>query len=93
MERDCIRDCKTFQDTDVTLYDAAGAVVSSNTYRIRQGGFTILDLMVGYDLMKDLSLQANFKNVGNKKYLMSFPNASSFYGAPANYIVSLSYQN
>lgn len=84
---------KVFQDTDVSVYDASGTLVSTNTYRIRQGDYTLLDLMAGYDLSEDLSLQANFKNVSNKKYLLSFPYASAFYGAPANYMVSLTYQN
>ena len=32
---------------------------------------------------------ANSYNIGNKKYLFSFPDAQGYYGAPANYMLSL----
>lgn len=56
---------------------------------IRQSGYALVNLMASYDLNEHISLQANGYNIGNKKYLFSFPDAQGYYGAPANYMLSL----
>ncbi|WP_350669737.1 hypothetical protein, partial [Pseudoalteromonas sp. 43-MNA-CIBAN-0464] len=37
--------------------------------RSRAQGYTIFDLMVAYDISKDLSLQFNGENLGDKDYV------------------------
>ena len=59
---------------------------------IRQGSYALLNLMASYDINEHLSVQANGYNVGNKKYLNGFPDGQGYYGAPANYKVSLKFK-
>lgn len=56
----------------------------------KQGGYTLLDLMLRYNLSKDLSLSGNFTNVLDKKYYrnIGFFNGG-YYGQPARVLVSL----
>lgn len=42
---------------------------SSSSTRARAPGYTIFDLMVAYDVSKDLSLQFNGENLGDKDYV------------------------
>ncbi|GAA61238.1 iron complex outermembrane recepter protein [Pseudoalteromonas sp. BSi20652] len=41
----------------------------STSTRSRAGGYTIFDFMVAYDVSKDLSLQLNGENLGDKDYI------------------------
>lgn len=56
---------------------------------LRQGAYALVDLMASYDINDHISVQANGYNLGNKKYLFSFQDGQAFYGAPANYMLSL----
>ena len=42
---------------------------SSSSTRASAPGYTIFDLMVAYDVSKDLSLQLNAENLGDKDYV------------------------
>ncbi len=62
------------------------------SYLIKQDAYTLIDLMASYDVNEHLSIQANGKNVTNKKYLNSFPDGQAYYGEPANYTVSVKFK-
>lgn len=53
--------------------------------RIKQGGFTLVDLMTRYQVNEHLSFTANANNVFDKKYLSGLGNFdTTFYGEPRN---------
>ena len=70
-------------------FKADGSPVTA-TGLAKQGGYTLLDLMLRYNLSKDLSLSGNFTNVLDKKYYrnIGFFNGG-YYGQPARVLVSL----
>lgn len=74
---------------DATKQSDAGLGTS---YLIKQDAYTLIDLMASYDVNEHLSIQANGKNVTNKKYLNSFPDGQAYYGEPANYTVSVKFK-
>lgn len=65
-------------------------------FRISQGGYTITDLVVGWQATPKLDLQLNVNNVFDKKYYnalsgsVSFP--SNVYGDPRNVMLTARYQ-
>lgn len=65
-------------------------------FRISQGGYTITDLVVGWQATPKLDLQLNVNNVFDKKYYnalsgsVSFP--SNVYGDPRNFMLTARYQ-
>ena len=65
---------------------------SSLNSTIRQDDYALLNLMASYDINNHVSVQANGYNVGNKKYLFSFPYSQGYYGAPANYSIALKFK-
>ena len=68
------------------LYD------SSVDGTITQNAYALVNLMASYDLNKHITLQANANNVTDEKYLYSFPDGQTFYGAPANYSVAVKFK-
>ena len=53
--------------------------------RIKQGGFTLVDLMTRYQVNEHLSFTANANNVFDKQYLSGLGNFdTTFYGEPRN---------
>ena len=68
------------------LYD------SSVDGTITQNAYALVNLMASYDLNKHITLQANANNITDEKYLFNFPDAQSFYGAPANYSVAVKFK-
>jgi outer membrane receptor for ferric coprogen and ferric-rhodotorulic acid len=48
--------------------------------------------MASYEVNDHIILQANGKNITDKKYLNSFPNGQAFYGEPANYTVAVKFK-
>jgi len=57
----------------------------------RQGGYTTVGLMAQYELSPQLRLSANLNNVTDKRYLTSLYWNQSFYAAPRNGSVSLTW--
>jgi len=80
---------KTSQDITGTAYIGSTVVPYAGT--IRQGSYALLNLMTSYDINSHVKVQFNGANVTNKKYLNSFPDGSGYYGAPANYTLSLKF--
>jgi len=56
---------------------------------IRQGGYTVLDLMAKYDFSQQLSLAVNLDNVTDKKYLTSLYWTQAYYAAPRHVSATL----
>lgn len=70
----------------IKLYDA------NLNSTITQDAYALVNLMASYEINDHLLLQANAKNVTDKKYLNSFPNGQAFYGEPANYTVAVKFK-
>lgn len=58
----------------------------------RQQAYGLLGLMASYDIDAQWQLQLNANNLTNENYLNSLYWAQAYYGAPANYSLSVSYQ-
>lgn len=57
--------------------------------RIKQGGYTLVDLMTRYQYNEHLSFTANANNVFDKKYLAGLGNFdTTFYGEPRNLMLT-----
>lgn len=82
---------KIYLDTNVLLTPPPNPQIA--TYRVRQGEVTLLDLMGRYDLNEELNLQLNFRNIGNKKYLLSIKDSAGHSGPPSEFLATLSYQD
>jgi len=59
---------------------------------VRQNGYTVLDLMAGVNLVEQLRLSVNVRNVTNRKYLGSLMWGQAYYAAPRNVMATLRYQ-
>ncbi|WP_218665225.1 TonB-dependent siderophore receptor [Acinetobacter sp. Colony158] len=59
---------------------------------IKQKDYALVNLMASYDINKNISIQANGNNIGDKKYLYNFQDSQAFYGAPANYTVAVKFK-
>lgn len=60
--------------------------------RIQQNDFALVNVMANYDINDHFSVQLNGNNIGNKKYLFNFQNSQAYYGAPANYSISVRFK-
>ena len=60
---------------------------------VRQGGYTLLDLMASYQASRQLSLQLNVYNVFDKYYYQAVgsPQDNNHFGAPLNVLLSARY--
>lgn len=58
----------------------------------RQDAYAIVDLMANYEFNDNVNLTLNAYNVTNEKYLTSLYWAQGYYGAPANYSLTLSWK-
>ena len=61
------------------------------TYGVSQGGYSIVDLMTGYNVNKKLKVQANLNNVFDKHYYQSISNpaGANIFGDPRNVAVTM----
>ena len=75
------------QGTVGQQYDNAGETIVT-----RQPSYGLLGLMASWQVTDALSVKVNGYNVTDEKYLNSLYWAQGFYGAPANYSATLSYQ-
>lgn len=77
---------------DKTYSAGANPVTGVNT-RLTQGAYGLLDLMARYEVNDRLSLQANFKNVLDKKYYSQVSFLSQYhYGDPSNFMLNVEYK-
>ena len=65
---------------------------SENGATIHQGGYTTVGLLAQYAITPKVTLAANVNNVTDKRYLSSLFWTQSFYAAPRNASVSLSWK-
>lgn len=75
------------QGTVGSMYDNAGETIIT-----RQPAYGLLGLMASWEITDALSVQVNGYNITDEKYLNSLYWAQGFYGAPANYSATVSYQ-
>jgi len=61
----------------------------SGPYKLQQGGFGQLSLMARYQFTPQLSAQFNANNILDKKFFVLDEFDNTYYGAPANYALSL----
>ncbi|MFE8116625.1 ferric-rhodotorulic acid/ferric-coprogen receptor FhuE [Brenneria goodwinii] len=71
-----------------TFKDLTGP--SGNTVRLYQGSYPLADLFARYQVDKNLSVQANVKNVFDREYNTGLT-GGVIYGEPRNYSVSVNY--
>lgn len=64
----------------------------SDSIKVRQDAYAILDLMAGYAFTKNLSADLNIYNVGDKKYWNSVRWTQGYYGAGRNASLSLNWK-
>ncbi|PRC93134.1 TonB-dependent siderophore receptor [Solimicrobium silvestre] len=67
-------------------------VQSAPTNTTTQQGYGLLNLMMRYDISKQLSVSANINNVTNQKYISSLYWSQAYYGAPINGSISLNWK-
>ncbi len=75
------------QGTVAAVYANAGQDIVTT-----QKAYGLLGLMASYDINGQWQIQANANNVTDETYLNSLYWAQAYYGAPANYSLSVSYQ-
>jgi len=73
-----------YVDGGLQTADGAAAIV-------RQGGYAVVDLMAGIDVIDTVRATLNVRNVTDKKYLASLLWGQAFYAEPRAVAVSLSY--
>ncbi|MEP1551892.1 TonB-dependent siderophore receptor [Paraglaciecola sp.] len=65
--------------------------IKNNTYALEQKSYLLANIFARWDISEQLSLQANINNITDEKYIISLAQPS-YYGAPRNGSVSLSYK-
>lgn len=65
---------------------------TGGTGTVRQGAYTLADLMLHYDITPRLSTTVNLNNLTDRKYLTSLYWDQAYYGAPRNVNVSFDYK-
>ncbi|MBN6792125.1 TonB-dependent receptor [Pseudomonas fulva] len=78
-----------------TLYSQSHVFNKSTGYTIEQSGYSLVDLMLGYNPTEHIETQINFNNVFDRRYYASIGDSpargESIYGAPRNVMVSVKY--
>ena len=62
----------------------------SETVRITQKGYALVDLLAGYEINRNLSVSANLRNLTNVKYLKGLQFDQAYYGAPRTILGTIS---
>jgi len=70
--------------SDISNQESSGFVVRQDSYAVFNG-------FVAWDFLPNATLRLNANNIGNEKYINTL-RYSGFYGAPANYTLSLNYR-
>ncbi|MDX5299112.1 MAG: TonB-dependent receptor, partial [Gammaproteobacteria bacterium] len=77
-----------WQDT----IDRTVALTPSGTAVVKQDSYALLNLMASYDIATHWQAAINLNNVTNEKYLTSLQWDQSYYGAPRNASMTLSWK-
>ncbi|MFT3762250.1 MAG: TonB-dependent siderophore receptor [Pseudoxanthomonas sp.] len=64
---------------------------SFNGYAVHQDGYALLNAFAAWDITPDVTLRANVDNIADKKYINSLYSVS-YYGAPREYALNLSWR-
>ncbi|NVK54312.1 MAG: TonB-dependent siderophore receptor [Alteromonadaceae bacterium] len=59
---------------------------------IEQDAYALVNLMASYEVNESITITANVNNVTDEKYLKSLYWEQGYYGAPRNYLLSLTWQ-
>jgi len=73
-----------YVDSGVQAYE-----VITGDVLLKQGGYAVLDLMAGIDVVEHVRASLNVKNVTDKKYLGSLTWGQAFYAAPRTVLASI----
>jgi len=65
--------------------------VEPNGFTVKQDDYALLNAFVAWEFMPKATLQLNFDNLTNEKYINTL-RYSGYYGAPANYTASLNWK-
>lgn len=65
--------------------------VESNGFTVRQDSYAVLNGFVAWDFVPNATLRLNVNNLTDEKYINTL-RYSGFYGAPANYMLSLNWR-
>ncbi len=65
--------------------------VESSGLRVRQGSYAVVNAFMAWDFLDNASLRLNVNNAFNEKYINTL-RYSGYYGAPANYSVTLDWR-
>src|SRR5690606_31887088 len=65
--------------------------IESSGQRVQQGSHAVVDAFVAWDFLPRASLRLNAHNLGDEKYVNTL-RYSGYYGAPANYSLSLDWR-
>ncbi|AZF27080.1 TonB-dependent siderophore receptor [Pseudomonas sp. R2-60-08W] len=70
-------------------------LADGSTYRLKQGGYAVTDLMAGYRVNQHLDLQLNANNIFDRHYYQSISDAVTYggdsYGSPRNMMLTAKY--
>ncbi len=61
-------------------------------YGRKQGGYTVLDARVGYQISDNLSAALNIGNLTDKKYYSSISYDRNYFGTPRSYLLTVQYR-
>ncbi|MFJ4345347.1 TonB-dependent siderophore receptor [Pseudomonas sp. NPDC089401] len=79
-----------------TLYTQSRVYNKGTGYTIEQSGYSLVDLMLGYNPTEHMETQVNFNNVFDRRYYASIGDSpvrgESIYGMPRNVMMSLKYR-
>lgn len=73
-------------------YDEFTFASSGTTYRYGQSSFAVVGLMARYEFTPKVSLQVNVNNLFDKTYWSYYDSNSGTYGAPRNFLATLTYR-
>lgn len=65
--------------------------VETDGYRVRQGGYAVVNAFAAWDVLPNLTVRANVDNLTDEKYINTL-RYSGYYGAPRNYTLSLDWR-
>ncbi len=65
--------------------------IESSGFPVRQDSYAVVNAYVGWDFLPNATLRINANNIGDEKYINTL-RYSGYYGAPANYSLSLDWR-
>ena len=70
------------------------SLTSAEGYVVKQSPFTVVDLVAGYKVNRQLDIQFNVNNLFDKRYFESMQgnNGGNYYGTPRSFLLTTRYQ-